>query len=33
MIVVCFFVDYLFSLPLVPLTKSYWGIEIVVYVM
>ena len=26
---VCFFVDYLFSLSLVPLTRSYWGIEIV----
>ena len=23
---VCFFVDYLFSLSLVPLTSSYWGI-------
>ena len=30
---VCFFVDYLFSLSLVPLTRSYWGIEIVVSVM
>ena len=27
---VCFFVYYLFSLSLVPLTRSYWGIEIVV---
>ena len=25
---VCFFVHYLFSLSLVPLTRSYWGIEI-----
>ena len=30
---VCFFVYYLFSLSLVPLTRSYWGIEIVVSVM
>ena len=30
---VCFFVYYLFSLFLVPLTKSYWGLEIVVPVM
>ena len=30
---VCFFVYYLFSLSLVPLTKSYWDIEIVVSVM
>ena len=30
---VCFFVDYLFSLSPVPLTRSYWGIEIVVSVM
>ena len=30
---VCFFVYYLFSLSLVPLTRSYWGIEIVVPVM
>ena len=30
---VCFFVYYLFSLSLVPLTKSYWGLEIVVPVM
>ena len=30
---VCFFVYYLFSLSLVPLTRSYWGIKIVVYVM
>ena len=30
---VCFFVYYLFSLSLVLLTRSYWGIEIVVSVM
>ena len=30
---VCFFVYYLFSLSPVPLTRSYWGIEIVVSVM
>ena len=30
---VCFFVYYLFSLSLVPLTRSYWCIEIVVSVM
>ena len=30
---VCFFVYCLFSLSLVPLTRSYWGIEIVVSVM
>ena len=30
---VSFFLDYLFSLSLVPLTRSYWGIEIVVSVM
>ena len=30
---VCFFVYYLFSLSLVPLTRSYWGIEIVVSLM
>ena len=30
---VCFFVYYLFSLSLVPWTKSYWGIEIVVSLM
>ena len=30
---VCFFVHYLFSLSQVPLTRSYWGIEIVVSVM
>ena len=30
---VCFFVYYLFSLSPVPLTRSYWGIEIVVPVM
>ena len=31
--VVCFFVYYLFSLSLVPITSSYWGIEIVGSVM
>ena len=30
---VCFFVYYLFSLSPVPLTRSYWGIEIVLSVM
>ena len=30
---VCFFVYCLFSLSLVPLNRSYWGIKIVVYVM
>ena len=30
---VCFFVDYFFSLSPVPLTRSYWGIEIVMSVM
>ena len=30
---VCFYVDYLFPLSLVPLTRSYWDIEIVVSVM
>ena len=30
---ICFFVYYLFSLPPVPSTRSYWGIEIVVSVM
>ena len=30
---VCFFVYYLFSLSPVPLTRSYWGIEIVISVM
>ena len=30
---VCFFVHYLFSLSPVPLTRSYWSIEIVVSVM
>ena len=30
---VCFFVYYLFSLFLVPLTRSYWSIEIVVPIM
>ena len=30
---VCFFVYYLFSLPPVSLTRSYWGIELVVSVM
>ena len=30
---VCFFVYYLFSLSPVPLTRSYWDIEIVVSVM
>ena len=30
---VCFFVYYLFSLSPVPLTRSYWGIEIVVSVI
>ena len=30
---VCFFVYYLFSLSLVPLTRSYWGIETVLSVM
>ena len=30
---VCFFVYYLFSLSPVPLTRSYWSIEIVVSVM
>ena len=30
---VCFFFYYLFSLSLVPLTRSYWGIEIVASVM
>ena len=29
----CFFVYHLFSLPLVYLTSSYWGIEIVVSVI
>ena len=31
--VVCFFVDYLFCLSLVPLTRSYWGMDILVSVM
>ena len=30
---VCFFVYYLLSLSLVPLTTSYWCIQIVVFVM
>ena len=30
---VCFFVYYLFSLSPVPLTRSYWDIEIVVSIM
>ena len=30
---VCFFVFYFFSLSLVPLTRSYWCIEVVVSVM
>ena len=30
---VCFFVYYLLSLSLVPLTRSYWGIHLVVSVM
>ena len=30
---VCFFVYYLLSFSLVPLTRSYWGIQIVVFVM
>ena len=31
--IVCLFVNYLFSLSLVPITMSYWDIEIVVSVM
>ena len=30
---VCFFVYYLFSLSLIPLTASYWSIKIVMSVM
>ena len=30
---VCFFVYYLLSLSLVPLSRSYWCIQIVVFVM